>query len=69
MTLVKILDRHAKLKFPGSFGALECSGWKLSCGSVAEQRNTTGKSGVPEYRIKSCVEDRLWIWHLKFGVS
>lgn len=29
-----IISQHAKIEFSGSFGALHCSRWKLSCGSV-----------------------------------
>lgn len=33
-----IMERHAKLGIPGALGSLDCSGWKLNCGSVADQR-------------------------------
>lgn len=48
-----VLAREAKLGVSGSFGSLDCSGWKLSCSSVAEQERTNGKSGTSEYRIES----------------
>lgn len=48
-----ILQRHAKLGFPGSFGSLDCSSGKLNCGAVGDQQRKIGKSGSPEYRLQS----------------
>ncbi|MEM6831778.1 MAG: hypothetical protein AAF551_14805 [Bacteroidota bacterium] len=63
----KIMKRHSKLGFPGALGSLDCSGWQLCKGLVAEQRQNIGKSGKPELRLESVVDDRLWVWHMKFG--
>lgn len=65
--LAAIMARHAKIGFPGALGSLDCAGWKLHRGAVAEQRKTIGKSGVPELRLECVADDRLWIWHLVFG--
>ncbi len=66
--IAAILDRHAKLGFPGALGCLDCAGWKLDRGNVSEQRKNIGKSGSPELRLEVVADDRLWIWHLMFGL-
>lgn len=64
--VAEIMERHEKLGFPGALGYLDFSGWNLHCGYVADQRRNIGNSGKPELRLESIVDDRLWIWHLKF---
>lgn len=60
------MKMYSKLFFPGDLGRLDCSGWELHRAPISEHRCTIKKSGIPQYRLESWYDDRLWIWHLKF---
>jgi Plant transposon protein len=64
----KILARSRDRGFPGKIGSIDCSKWKWKNSPTAWSGQLTGKKSVPTLTIDAVVDDRLWIWHLFFGM-
>lgn len=56
-----LMNRHAVMGLLGATGSPDRSEWKIYCGDVVEQRINIGKYGVPELRIATVADERLWI--------
>lgn len=58
--------KETQLGFPGSLGALNCSGWRSRFVFVAERSQNIINSGHPKLRFECVYDNRPWIWHFKF---
>jgi Plant transposon protein len=64
----KILARSRDRGFPGKIGSIDCSKWRWKNCPKAWSGQLTGKERVPTLTIEAVADDRLWIWHLFFGM-
>lgn len=60
--------RASEFGFPGMLGSIDCSKWFWKNCPTAHQGHFTGKEGSPALTIEAIADDRLWIWHLFFGM-
>lgn len=63
-----ILSRGNALNFPGMIGSIDCSKWRWKNCPTAHHGQHIGKEGVPTITIEAVSDERLWIWHLFFGM-
>ncbi|PXF41507.1 Protein ANTAGONIST OF LIKE HETEROCHROMATIN PROTEIN 1 [Gracilariopsis chorda] len=66
--LLNIEKQYAKLGFPGCIGCVDCSSWEWARCPVGLQGQFIGKEGRPCVRMETVTDDKLWIWHILYGV-
>lgn len=58
---------NSAMGFPGCLGAVDCVSWSWENCPVAWQGQFKGKDKKPSIRLEVVCDDKLRIWHLKFG--
>lgn len=67
--VVLLLRRGAYLGFPGMLGSIDCCKWRWKNCPTALHGQYQGKEGVPTVTLEAIADDRLYIWHMFFGMS
>eukprot|EP00171_Calliarthron_tuberculosum_P007479 IDg7479t1 len=67
--VIVLLRRGAYLGFPGMLGSIDCCKWRWKNCPTALHGQYQGKEGVPTVTLEAIADDRLYIWHMFFGMS
>lgn len=66
--LKKTLRSSEKRGFPGMFGSIDCAKWKWKNCPTYLKGQYEGKESTPTVTMECIADDRLWIWHMFFGM-
>lgn len=66
--LKHILGRNAARGCPGLLGSIDCCKWRWRNCPTGWQGQFVGKEGVPTITLEAIADERMWIWHLFFGM-
>lgn len=64
-----LLKKGSILGFPGMIGSIDCCKWVWKNCPTAYHGQYKGKEKVPSITLEAICDDRLYFWHVYFGVA